>query len=194
MALSYMATVSDHPPVSALVVSLVPLAVIALTVAWNSRRRVLYLLLCIAALGAVVWHVDLLYDHIAWLYFVQHVGAMTLLGITFGRTLTDNHSNALCSRIATGLLRRPLNADYLNYTWKVTLAWTIYFFVSAVLSVLLFFLTPIGMWSLFATILTPFFLGFMFVGEYLIRQRALPGYAHFSIVETIQAYRNSPRP
>jgi uncharacterized membrane protein len=193
LGLGYLATGSDHPPVSALVMGLMPLAAIALVVAWKSRRRALYLLLCAAGLGAVVWYFDALRDHIAWLYFVQHAGAMTLLGITFGRTLTDDHSKALCSRIAIGILRTPLNADYLNYTWKVTLAWTIYFFVSAVLSVLLFFLAPIGIWSLFATILTPLFLGLMFAGEYLIRQRALPGQVHFSIVKTIQAYRNFSR-
>ncbi len=193
LGLGYVTTVSRHPPILGLIVGLVPLAMIALAVAWNSRLRTLSLSLCAAGLAAVVLYVELLRDHVAWLFFAQHAGAMTLLGITFGSTLADDHSKALCSRIAAAMLPGQLSVEHLHYTWKVTLAWTIYFGVSALLSVLLFFLAPIKVWSLFADILTPVLLGLMFAGEYFVRQRALPGQTHFGIFETIQAYRDFSR-
>jgi uncharacterized membrane protein len=44
-------------------------------------------------------------------------------------------------------------------------------------------------WSYFANLLTPILVGLMFVVEYLVRVRVLPDRAHFSIAQTIQAYR-----
>jgi uncharacterized membrane protein len=117
---------------------------------------------------------------------------MVFLGALFGSTLKSDES-ALCSRIAGLLDKTVLDAAYLRYTWKVTAAWTTYFIVSAILSVALFFFSPIEIWSLFASVLTPIAIGAMFIGEYAIRVRALPGRKHFSISETIQAYRNFPR-
>jgi uncharacterized membrane protein len=114
---------------------------------------------------------------------------MSLLAITFGSTLGRDHSKAMCSRIACAILPAPPDAAYLRYTWNVTLAWTVFFALSAVLSVLLFFAGPIEVWSFFANLLTPVLLGAMFVGEYLVRLRAMPGRRHFGIAETIRAYR-----
>lgn len=193
LGLGYLTTVSDHPPILGLIVGIVPLGAAALVAAWNSRVRGLSLLLCAACALTIMLNLDSLRDHVAWLYFLQHVGAMTLLGATFGSTLACGHEDALCSRIASLLSRTRLDIDYLHYTWKVTLAWTVYFVVSAILSVLLFFFGPIEAWSLFANVLTPLLIGAMFVVEYLIRLRIMPDRAHFNIAETIQAYREYSR-
>ena len=42
----------------------------------------------------------------------------------------------------------------------------------------------------FANLLTPVFVGLMFVVEYLVRVRVLPDREHFSIAATIKAYRS----
>lgn len=193
LGLSYFAAASDHPPFVVIFVGLVPLCTAALVAAWHSRARALLLSLCAACAVAVVLNLENLRDHAAWLYFVQHVGAMTLLGITFGSTLGSGHADALCSRIASFILPAPMEADYLHFTWKVTLAWTVFFAVDALISVLLFCFGPIEVWSFFANLLTPPLLGCMFVGEYLIRLRVLPNRAHFSIAQTIHAYREYSR-
>ena len=189
LGLGYLAAASDHPPVIALVVGLAPLGAAALALAWKARARAAALTLCAVGAVAIALYVDQLLSHVAWLFFMQHAGAMALLGVMFGSTLGSGHAQALCSRIARFLLPTPLDAAYLHYTWKVTVAWTAFFFASAVLSVLLFFLAPLAVWSAFANLLTPVLLGVMFAGEYLIRLRALPNREHFSIAQTIQAYR-----
>jgi len=193
LGLGYFTTVSNRPPMLALIVSIVPLGAVALMAAWKSRARILSLLLCAVCVVTVILNLDNLRDHVAWVYFVQHAGAMTLLGVTFGSTLGGDHTEALISRVASFILHTRVDTDYLRYTWKVTLAWTVFFVVSAILSVLLFFFGPIEVWSFFANLLTPLLLGVMFAVEYLVRVRVMPDRPHFSIVETIQAYREYSR-
>lgn len=193
LGLSHLAASSKHPPIIALIVGLLPLGAMALIAAWKSRAPTLAMLLFAACTLAIAVNLENLRSHAAWLYFVQHAGAMTLLAITFGSTLGQGHPHALCSRIAGFVTPGQLDADYLRYTWKVTVAWTLYFAASAVLSVLLFSFGPVEVWSFFANVMTPVLLGVMFAGEYLIRLRTMPGRSHFSISETIQAYREYSR-
>lgn len=193
LGLGYLITISDRPPPAAIIFGTVPLGAIALVTAWHSRTRTLSLILFSAGVLAFVMNIDNLRDHVAWLYFVQHAGAMILLGFMFGGTLGRGHADALCSRIAQFVIVKPLDANYLHYTWIVTLVWTIFFAINAVVSVPLFFFGPIEVWSAFANLVTPLLLGVMFAGEYLIRLRIMPNRAHFSITETIQAYREYSR-
>lgn len=189
----YLTTVSAHPPLLSLIIGIVPLAALAIVAAWQSALRWPALALCAIASLAVFMKFDFLRSHLAWLYFIQHAGAMTSLGIMFGSTLLREPKDALCSRIACLMLGVKADTSYLRYTWYVTLAWTVFFTACAVLSVILFAFGPIKIWSLYANVLTPVLLGAMFVGEYLIRLRVLPNQNHFSIAATIRAYREYSR-
>lgn len=186
---NYFAAATAHPPLTLVLLGLAPLGAIALAAAWHSKFRVPALLLCAACALAIVMNLEILRSHVAWLYFIQHAGAMGLLSVTFGSTLGRGHADALCSRVVSLLLGPSVDADYLHFTWKVTVCWTIFFTVSAIVSVLLFFFGPIAEWSFFANVLTPIFLGAMFVGEYLIRIRVLPNRTHFKVTEIVKAYR-----
>lgn len=188
VVLGYLASSSDHPPVFAVLTGAIPLLAGVLVACWNSPFRVLATGLCLLLLLLLGLNVDVLIRHASWLYFIQHAGTMVGLGIMFGSTLGSD-AGALCSRIARIAVAEELDADYLHYTWQVTLAWTVYFFASALISVGLFCFAALETWALFAAVLTPLSLGLMFGGEYLIRLRALPGRPHFSIAQTIQSYR-----
>lgn len=188
VVMDYLASSSNHPPVYAVVVGAAPLTLGLLTACWNSRLRWPALLASTAALLAVVGNLDRLLAHAAWFYLLQHAGIMSGLGFMFGSTLRT-HEGALCSRIARIAIAAPLDAAYFHYTWKVTLAWTVYFAASAMLSLGLFALAPLAWWAFYAAVLTPLSLGLMFGGEYLIRQWVLPGSPPFSIAQTIQSYR-----
>jgi uncharacterized membrane protein len=190
LGIGYIATTMPHPPLLTILIGFIPLGAAALAAAWKSPARIYLVPLYLICALLIAINLDPLRDHVAWLYFIQHAGAMTLLGLTFGSTLGRRHAEAMCSRIALFIMPGQLDAAYLRYTWQVTLVWTIYFAVSAVLSVLLFFYAPIKVWSAFANLLTPVTLGLMFGGEYLIRQRVLPDGPRFSIAATIKAYRD----
>lgn len=189
---SYLVSVSNKPSLALVLIGIAPVVGGGIIAVWKSNTKFIALGTCGALLVALYFFSEFLRDHIAWFYFLQHAGTMVFLGVLFGSTL-KTRENALCSRIARLLDKTVLDAAYLTYTWKVTAAWTIYFFASAIISFALFFLASIEVWSLFASVLTPISIGAMFAIEYFIRVRALPGRKHFSISQTIQAYRNYPR-
>lgn len=189
LAFSHLLTIDERPSLLMLALGVAPLTVIALLAAWHSRLRWLALALLVMLAFAVRLYLDELRNHINWLYFMQHAGTMSLLAITFGSTLGRGDADALCSRVTRLMLTGPVDPVYMRYTWKVTLIWTTYFISSAVMSVGLFFFGPLAVWSYFANLLTPVLVGLMFVIEYGVRVRVLPDRAHFSIAQTIQAYR-----
>jgi uncharacterized membrane protein len=188
LGLGYLASSSTHPPLAAVLVTAIPVVAGFIAACWRTRLRLPAIGACAIGLLALAQHVDFLLSHAAWLYFLQHVGAMTSLGIMFGSTLRTREG-ALCSRIAKLAIATPLDTDYLRYTWKVTLAWTIYFAVSAMVSVGLFAFGTLAAWSLFAAVVTPISLPVMFGAEYAMRLRELPDRPHFSIAQTIESYQ-----
>lgn len=188
LGLGYLASSSTHPPLLAVLVTAIPVVVGFIAASWRTPLRLPAIALCLGALAVVSLRVDFLLSHAAWLYFFQHVGAMAALAIMFGSTLRT-HAGALCSRIAQVAIATPLDASYVQYTWQVTLAWTIYFVVSAAISIGLFFGQSLEAWSLFASVISPISVPVMFGGEYLIRLRALPDRPHFSIAETFECYQ-----
>lgn len=189
LGIGYFATTIPHPPLIAVILGLLPLAAAVLVTIWKANLRLPLLFFFAACAGTVIINIDAIRNHIAWLYFIQHAGTMLLLCATFGSTLSSRHDQALCSCIAAVVIPEPLDADYLHYTWRVTLAWTAYFAVSAIISAGLFFLAPIEAWSVFANFLTPISLGMMFVGEYLVRVKLMPDAPRISVGATILAYR-----
>lgn len=189
LGVGYLAVASEHPPVLALLVGLLPLVLLVLALAWRLRPRWVTLPVAVAGCAWGLVNLSHLQSHVAAFYFVQHVGAMGLLGLTFGSTLRGGHEQALCSRIATMVTAEPPGPEYLRYTWWVTAVWTAFFALSGTLSVLLFVGASLAWWAFFANLLTPVLVGALFVIEYLVRVRLLPGRPHLSIAGTIQAYQ-----
>lgn len=187
---SHLLTIDERPSLLMLALGVTPLTVMALLAAWHSRMRWLALTLLAVLALTVLLYLEELRNHVNWLYFMQHAGTMVLLAITFGSTLGRGDADALCSRVTRLMLAGPADPVYMRYTWKVTLVWTAYFILSGLVSVGLFFYGPLAVWSYFANLLTPVIVGLMFVIEYLVRVRVLPDRAHFSIAQTIQAYRS----
>ncbi len=191
LVLSFLAGASNHPPLLAVVVSLTPMAVMALVFAWHQsgwKRGVLLTLWGLLVIG-VGLQLSALSRHVATVFFLQHVGAMGFLGLMFGHTLRQGHDQALCSRIAALVTPEPLDARYLRYTWQVTWAWTMFFALMFGLSTALFLSGQLWWWSLLANVLTPALVGSLFVAEYLVRLRVLPDRPHMDVRQTIQAYQ-----
>lgn len=189
LGVAFAASAMEHPPLLLVIAGMVPMAALAVAAGWASRARYVALSACAIALALLVLNLQRLQDHVAFFYFIQHVGAMGMLGLTFGVTLWSGPERAFCSRIAAFVMPGRLDAQYLLYTWKVTLAWTIFFALSGVVSVILFFWGPVVWWSFFANVLSPVLVGAMFVVEYGIRLMALPSRPHLNLSETIQAYQ-----
>jgi uncharacterized membrane protein len=182
---AHLAIVEDVGPVGALL-SLIPLAVLALWVARRARRRA-PVLLALAVLPAALWlEWGALERGFPNLFFIEHAGAMLVLAIVFGRTLAGQR-DSLCTRFAR-MLHSTLPPEVERYTRKVTGAWTIFFAVLFLLSCALYLGGFLAAWSLLANILTPILIGAMFVLEYAVRHRVLPGWERVGVLGGIRAF------
>jgi uncharacterized membrane protein len=188
VAYALLAHLSNSRPGHAdlgLLLGLAPLWLVAVALAWRSRVRVPALLACaaITLLLAVRWQE--LKSHFSWTYLLQQVGTYALLGWGFGRTLAPGRV-PLCAQFAARV-HGTLDATTAQYTRSITLAWTVFFGVIAAVLLVLYFVAPLPVWSLFANFCTLPLVLLMFAIENLVRRRALPGLAHVGVVATIRA-------
>ena len=172
------------------VVAIAPVVLIALVLAWRSPRRFTMLgvlvLFCLALWAG--W--PALENHFGLVYWLQNMGMLLVLFITFGRTLIAGRQ-PLCTRFAQAV-HAVVTPQHEIYTRQVTIAWTLFFAAMALASTLLFFLAPLATWSVFANFLTLPLVALMFIGEYWVRRRALPEMRHMRILDAVRAFRNTP--
>lgn len=180
----YSNAVPGHEDLGAML-ALAPVWIAACVLAWRSRHRGLGLLACALAAVLALLEWKNLRSHFSWLYLIQQAGTYALLGVSFGRSLSQGHV-PLCTRFAT-LAHGSLSADAVRYTRSVTLAWTIFFFVMSAAVLVVYFAAPLRVWSVFANFCTAPLVGLMFIGEYLVRLRVLPDMQHASILGTVRA-------
>ncbi len=85
-----------------------------------------------------------------------------------------------------------LAPNFVRYLRGLTLAWTVFFVVNAILSLLLILFAPFHWWSLFSNVLTWPLIGIMFAAEWLVRRVCfpeLPPHTPLNIAAKIFAYR-----
>jgi len=192
IAYAILAHVSNsNPRASALgvVLAVGPLLAFALTPAWRSGYRRSSLFLGALAGLAVYRYWPVLAEHFPWLYLLQQAGAYGLLGLTFGRSLMGGRV-PLCTHWAT-LIQGPLEPAVARYTRNLTAAWTFFFALITTALIVLFVLAPLPVWSAFANFCCLPLIVAMFVGEYLVRGRALPDMHHASILAGARAFLGS---
>ena len=190
--LAYKAAASTtHGPLNALV-AIVPLLAVALAMAWRSPRRNLMLILWAAVCAGLYGIGDWLVAHYNWVFLLDHVGVYSLLCLAFGRTLVAGHMPLVT--VFASRVHQTMSPALVRYTRSVTWAWTLYFGSVALLSLLLFALTPAATWSAFANLLGIPLLVLMFAGEYAVRFFVLPPEDRAGPLEAIRAYRQGPSP
>ena len=190
--LAHYTNESPHHSSLGALLAIVPLVLIALVLAWRSPRRWVMLsvpaLLCVALWA--MW--PALERHFGLVYWLQHAGMQLLLFVTFCRTLFAGRQ-PLCTRFAQAV-HAPLTPQHEIYARQVTVAWTLFFAAMTLASTLLYFLTPLATWSVFANILTLPLVVLMFVAEYVVRRRVLPDRRHH-IFDAVRAFAStSARP
>ena len=180
-----------HDPRLGAAVSVAPIIVIVLILAWNSPRRGLMLSLVALSCLLIVVAWPLLESHFGLVYWLQNIGMYLILFATFGRTLLAGQQ-PLCTRFSEALYgpSTPLHA---RYTHQVTVAWTLFFAAMALLSTLLFFLAPLAIWSVFANFLTLPLVALMFIVEYGIRRSVLPDTGHMRFFDAVRAFRDDAK-
>ena len=185
-ALAHYAIAFGHSPTLGALLALVPAAAIAAVAMRRSRHRA-PLAIAFAGAAFLLWMGwDALERQFTNVFFVEHVGTNLLLAAMFGRTLAGA-CEPLCTRFAR-LLHGPLSPEEVRYSRQVTLAWTLFFLALAALSSLLFLGGHVAAWSILANFLTLPLVAAMFVVEYAVRRRVLPGGQRAGILDGLRAF------
>ncbi|HEC27332.1 MAG TPA: hypothetical protein ENI67_07980 [Gammaproteobacteria bacterium] len=106
----------------------------------------------------------------------------------FASTLVSGRT-PLVTRFAS-LMRDDMPLAVLVYTRRATIAWTIYFLVMLIVSILLAFYAPIETWSFFSNILSYVLLLLMFLAEFTVRRMLLHEHMDYTFAEFIKRLRN----
>jgi len=187
--LSHRAAASSTPDLLGALVALAPLLALAFMLAWRSPRRALMLTLSLAACAVIYGFKSWLIAHYNWVFLLQHAGTYALLCAAFGKTL-QRGKMPMISRFAS-LAHGNLSPALARYTRAATWSWTFYFGATAGLSLLLFWLAPVAIWSTFANLLGLPLLGLMFAAEYAARCYALPASERAGPLAAIRAYQQA---
>lgn len=187
--LSHLAAASATPDVLGALVAIFPLLGLAFVMAWRSPLRAVMLTVCLAVCAVLYAVSGWLIAHYNWVFLLQHAGMYALLCGAFGRTLRSGQTPMI-----TGFARMvhsSLSPALLDYTRCATWAWSLYFASMSGLSVLLFGLAPVPVWSAFANLLGGPLLVLMFAAEYAVRCYVLPPADRAGPLEAIRAYRQA---
>ena len=172
-------------------VSLMPPLAVLVWLTWRSTGLLGTLLLC-AVMSLVLWGFwEALERSFGWVYFIQHAGTYVMLAALFGASLTRARE-PLCTRLAEAV-RGSLDSEVVRYTRQVTRAWTLFFLGMSLVSAVLFLFGTIEAWSVFANFLSLPLVLLMFVAEHLVRLHKLPHLEQHSIMESILAFRRTPK-
>lgn len=151
----------------------------ALLVALRRRQvvRMALGLLALALLWVIVGSLSLLY--------ALPVLINLALGGMFALTLLPGRKPLISAYVE--LQYTTVSPATYRYTRTVTQVWAMFFALMALQTLLLAWLAPVQIWSLFANLLNYVFVGLMFVAEYGVRRRVLRDRRHASFVQFLGA-------
>ena len=172
--------------------AILPLLAIGITLARSPASRSAGIAMLALTCLLAWWQWPQIEHHSGFIFWLQDVGFMLFLMLTFGRTLGRGRK-PLCVHFAE-MMRSPLPAAHAHYARQVTLAWTVFFAVMALVSSLLFFLAPLATWSIFANFLALPLVALMFIAEFALRRRVLTDASDSHPLDALRAYlANSAR-
>jgi uncharacterized membrane protein len=172
-------------------VAIAPIFIIGLLFAWRTPPRALWLTVFMIACGIVVAGWRLLEHHFGLVYWMQDIGMMLILFMTFARTLVAGRK-PMCTHFAE-IAHGTLTPQHQHYARQVTVAWVVFFAGMITVNSLLFFLTPRPVWSIFANFLTLPLIGLMFAVEYGVRRARFPEIENNHFLDAFRAYWKSRR-
>jgi uncharacterized membrane protein len=170
--LSYYSDSTPDAPNLATGLSLAPMVLIGLVLAWRRTRPLITALIfgLICALLYRYW--AFIRSNYQWSNLVQQFGAYGLVALAFARSLAKGQV-PLCTQLAENL-HGPVTPAEAAYTRRATVAWTSFYAMLSLAIVVLFFAAPQRVWSLFVNFVTFGLIAGMFFVEHAIRLKALP--------------------
>ena len=159
---------------------------VGLLLIWRWTHLLIALLAAAAAAVLLRHYWPVLEKNFPVVYLMQEGGFYSLMAASFGLSLFGNRVS-LCTQLADKV-HGPLNSQELRYTRRVTAAWALFFLSITAVTVCLFVLAPLRIWSVFANFCVVPLIGLMFIAEYAVRRRVLPHVSRRGILAAIRVY------
>jgi uncharacterized membrane protein len=163
-----------------------PVLTIGLLLIWRWTHLLVALLAAAAAAVLLRHYWPVLEKNFPVVYLLQEGGFYSLMAVSFGLSLLGDRVS-LCTQLADKV-HGPLNPQELRYTRRVTAAWALFFLAIAALTLCLFVMAPLRVWSFFANFCVVPLIGLMFVVEYAVRRRVLPHVSRRGILAAVRVY------
>ncbi|KQT37460.1 hypothetical protein [Methylophilus sp. Leaf414] len=179
-----------QPSLLGALLALAPLLLIAFVFAINIDSKLLGIGFILLVLISSWWALPLIKQHTGLIFWLQDIGLMLMLLITFARTLQAGRK-PLCVGFAEAINGGPLPADHERYAYHVTIAWVTFFGLMIIVSSLLFFFSPLATWSFFVNFLTLPLVALMFIAEFLVRRTVLTDLPNGNVMDAVRAYLDS---
>lgn len=171
--------------------ALTPLTLLLTILIWRTTHPVIAVLLT-AALGAALFELwPVLKGHYSLFFLIEESTMYCILGLTFGRSLLPGRV-ALCTQLADKV-HGPLSPREVWYTRRVTVAWTLLFFVITMISLTLFTFAPLRIWSAYINFCVfPMVIGMFLIETLIVRRRVLPQVKGSGLIDTVRVYFATP--
>lgn len=170
--------------------ALAPLFLIVLAFALKATSKLLGVSLILIFLTASWWALPLIKPHTGLIFWLQDIGLMLMLLITFARTLFAGRK-PLCVSFAEAIQGGTLPLSHEQYARKVTITWVIFFAMIMLISTLLFYFASLASWSFFVNFLTLPLVALMFIAEFAVRKHVLTDLPSGNVLDAVRAYLDS---
>ncbi|MBA3697136.1 MAG: hypothetical protein H0W85_10395 [Methylotenera sp.] len=172
--------------------ALAPLLLITVTFSWSITSKLIGFSLVMAFCIIAWWTLPFIEQHTGLIFWLQDIGLMLILLVTFARTLLPSRK-PLCAHFAEMINGGTLPIAHERYAYKVTVAWVGFFALMVLISSLLFFFSPLATWSLFVNFLTLPLVALMFIAEFMVRKQVLTDLPTGNVLDAVRAYLNNSK-
>jgi uncharacterized membrane protein len=183
-ALSHYSASSPDKKGLGSVLSIGPVLLIGVVLAWRWTRPATAILICGSMCAFLYAYWPFIERNYEWADLAQQCGAYSLVALTFARSLFADRV-PVCTQLA-GKLHASLTAAELTYTRHATVAWLVFYALMTIAILILFFAAPLRIWSLFVNFAAFGLIMLMGVADHLIRLRVLPRRPGGGILAIIQ--------
>jgi uncharacterized membrane protein len=149
-----------------------PIALIGIALAWRWTHRLVAALVTVIAGALLYLYWPFLKTHYEWSDLVQQVGAYAMVAVAFGRSLLPGRIPT-CTLLADQL-HGPLEPIETAYLRRATMVWFGFYCLLAPAILVVFVVASARAWSLFVNFGSFGLMGLLFAFDHAIRRRVLP--------------------
>jgi uncharacterized membrane protein len=164
--------------------SVAPVLLVGLILAWRWTRPLTALLIAVSSCAVLYRYWPAIERNYEWGDLAQQCGVYGLIAASFARSLFPGRI-PICTQLASAM-HGALTPAEIAYTRRATVAWVVFYVLTVVAILVLFFTAPLRIWSLFVNFGVFGLMIVMGIADHALRRRVLPRHPAGGILTIIQ--------